>query len=114
MPADDPLPPPTRPRRSHTSSNASTKRTGANCRVSSRSRALPAPGEDLAGHLESMAAALEAHMSKEEMRLFPMMEQGGRALIGHLIDDLRQHMRAGDAVLFPRYANASRPRASLA
>mgnify|MGYP005845998039 CR=1 FL=1 len=122
-------------------------------------RALSAPGKDLGEHLDSMAAALETHMFKEEMRLFPMIEQGGSPLIGHLIDDLarehrshddaiarlealvaalsvppgcegaaqalragvaklvddlRQHMHAEDDVLFPRYADAPRSRASLA
>jgi regulator of cell morphogenesis and NO signaling len=40
-----------------------------------------------------MAAALEQHQFKEEMRLFPMMEQGGNTLIGHLIDDLEAEHR---------------------
>jgi regulator of cell morphogenesis and NO signaling len=52
-----------------------------------------APG--LLGPLQDLAVALELHMFKEEARLFPMMEQGGNTLIGHLIDDLsaehRQH-----------------------
>jgi len=35
-------------------------------------------------------------MFKEEMRLFPMMKQGGNTLIGLLIDDLMQeHARHG-------------------
>ncbi len=45
--------------------------------------------------LQDLAVALELHMFKEEARLFPMMEQGGNTLIGHLIQDLaaehRQH-----------------------
>lgn len=61
--------------------------------------------------LASIGNALEQHMFKEEMRLFPMMEQGGNTLIGRLIEDLhREHgehlpavqelqsqLRAGDA-----------------
>lgn len=42
----------------------------------------------LADRFAAMAEALEAHMFKEEARLFPMMEQGGNLLIGHLIDDM--------------------------
>lgn len=48
--------------------------------------------------LDAMAQALEQHQFKEEMRLFPMMQQGGNSLIGHLLDDLeaehRQHEQA--------------------
>jgi regulator of cell morphogenesis and NO signaling len=57
-------------------------------------RELGEPGAALAAHLGSMADALELHMFKEEMRLFPMMEQGGGRLIGHLIDDLVPEHRA--------------------
>lgn len=47
---------------------------------------------DLVGRLASIGKALEQHMFKEEMRLFPMMEQGGNTLIGRLIEDLhREH-----------------------
>lgn len=46
-----------------------------------------APG--LTDALQRMAQVLEQHMFKEEMRLFPMMEQGGNTLITHLIDDMR-------------------------
>jgi regulator of cell morphogenesis and NO signaling len=122
-------------------------------------RELGSPGAELADHLDTMAKALDLHMFKEEMRLFPMIEQGGSPPIGHLIDDLgrehrahdeaiarletlldalhvapehvgiavalrtgvaklvddlRQHMHAEDDVLFPPYAAAPRPRASLA
>ena len=43
--------------------------------------------------LASIGNALEQHMFKEEMRLFPMMEQGGNTLIGRLIEDLhREHV----------------------
>lgn len=57
-------------------------------------RDIGAAGTDLADHLASMASALELHMFKEEMRLFPMMEQGGSTLIGLLIDDLMREHRA--------------------
>lgn len=53
----------------------------------------------LAEHLASMAGALELHMFKEEMRLFPMMEQGGSTLIGLLIDDLAREHRAHDEAI---------------
>jgi regulator of cell morphogenesis and NO signaling len=37
--------------------------------------------------------AIEQHMFKEEVRLFPMMEQGGNTLIGRLIEDVhREHV----------------------
>ncbi|MCK7490364.1 MAG: hemerythrin domain-containing protein [Comamonadaceae bacterium] len=48
----------------------------------------------LADHLAVMEEALEAHMFKEEMRLFPMMEQGGGSLIDLLLDDLEREHRA--------------------
>ena len=42
--------------------------------------------------LASIGNALEQHMFREAMRLFPMMEQGGNTLIGRLIEDLhREH-----------------------
>lgn len=47
----------------------------------------------LVEQLASIGNALEQHMFKEEMRLFPMMEQGGNTLIGRLIEDLhREHV----------------------
>ena len=47
----------------------------------------------LVEQLASIGNALEQHMFKEEMRLFPMMEQGGNTLIGLLIEDLhREHV----------------------
>jgi regulator of cell morphogenesis and NO signaling len=50
-----------------------------------------APG--LTSELRAIGEALEQHMFKEEMRLFPMMEQGGNTLIGRLIEDLhREHV----------------------
>ena len=53
----------------------------------------------LADDLDVMAKALEMHMFKEEMRLFPMMEQGGNTLIVHLIDDMQaEHLVHADVV----------------
>lgn len=51
----------------------------------------------MAQHLAAFAAELERHMFKEEMRLFPMIEQGGNALIGVLIDDITQEHAAHEA-----------------
>lgn len=48
----------------------------------------------LAEHLAAFGADLERHMFKEEMRLFPMIDQGGNALIGVLIDDMTQEHAA--------------------
>jgi regulator of cell morphogenesis and NO signaling len=49
--------------------------------------------EGLGDELRAIGNALELHMFKEEMRLFPMMEQGGNTLIGRLIEDLqREHV----------------------
>ncbi len=53
--------------------------------------------EALQGHLKRFAAALEQHMFKEEMRLFPMIEQGGSPLIGALIDDIAREHAAHEA-----------------
>jgi regulator of cell morphogenesis and NO signaling len=53
----------------------------------------PGIGPGLADDLRAIGQALEQHMFKEEMRLFPMMEQGGNTLIGRLIEDLhREHV----------------------
>jgi regulator of cell morphogenesis and NO signaling len=63
-------------------------------------RALQARGAPpaVADQLEAMATALESHMFKEEMRLFPMMEQGGNTLIGQLIDDMHaEHLEHCEA-----------------
>jgi regulator of cell morphogenesis and NO signaling len=50
-------------------------------------------GDGLANELAVIGNALEQHMFKEEMRLFPMMVQGGNTLIGRLIEDLhREHV----------------------
>jgi regulator of cell morphogenesis and NO signaling len=59
-------------------------------------RAVEARGgpAGLAQRLAATGRALEDHMFKEEMRLFPMMEQGGSPLIGLLIDDMRGEHRA--------------------
>lgn len=57
--------------------------------------AVEAQGIDkgLMDALHAISHALEQHMFKEEMRLFPMMEQGGNTLIERLIDDLhREHV----------------------
>jgi regulator of cell morphogenesis and NO signaling len=67
--------------------------------LASLARELGPPGTDLAEHLASMGMALELHMFKEEMRLFPMMEQGGNALIGRLIDDLERDHRAHEEAI---------------
>ncbi len=52
--------------------------------------------------LQALAEALEQHMFKEEMRLFPMMLQGGNRLVPHLIAELeaehRQHHSEIDAL----------------
>jgi regulator of cell morphogenesis and NO signaling len=53
----------------------------------------------LADDLDVMAKALEMHMFKEEMRLFPMMEQGGNTLVTHLIDDMQaEHLSHASVV----------------
>ena len=66
----------------------------------------------LADDLDTMARALEMHMFKEEMRLFPMMEQGGNTLIAHLIDDMQaEHLAHVDvaAELERRLADLAAP-----
>lgn len=53
-------------------------------------------GPSFAEELQALMDELEGHMFKEEMRLFPMMEQGGNSLIVLLIDDMMQeHVRHG-------------------
>ena len=55
--------------------------------------------EGLGDALRAIGNALELHMFKEEMRLFPMMEQGGNTLIGRLIEDLqREHVEHDGAM----------------
>jgi regulator of cell morphogenesis and NO signaling len=62
---------------------------------------LPAAGptEGLAADVQRLVDALEQHMFKEEMRLFPMMVQGGHTLIEQLIDDLQAEHAEQDAAL---------------
>ncbi len=66
----------------------------------------------LADDLDLMAQALDMHMFKEEMRLFPMMEQGGNTLIAHLIEDMQaEHLSHADvaAELERRLADLAAP-----
>lgn len=50
-------------------------------------------GTGLVDALRAIGYELEQHMFKEEMRLFPMMEQGGNTLIERLVEDLhREHV----------------------
>jgi regulator of cell morphogenesis and NO signaling len=50
--------------------------------------------DTLVDELAAFGDALERHLFKEEMRLFPMMEQGGNTLIPQLIEDLhREHVQ---------------------
>ena len=69
--------------------------------LNAQARRLAAAGvvPALADHLQAMGDALEAHMFKEEMRLFPMMEQGGGTLIDLLLDDLEREHRAHEAAI---------------
>jgi regulator of cell morphogenesis and NO signaling len=53
----------------------------------------------LAQALAAMAAELEIHMFKEEMRLFPMMEQGGNTLLWQWVDAMRaEHVGQRDKI----------------
>lgn len=62
-----------------------------------QAQAVSAP---LGGMLAALAEGLEQHLFKEEMRLFPMMEQGGSSLIVHLIDDMQaEHERQQQELL---------------
>ena len=75
-------------------------------------RALPASpqAQALTEHVARFGQALEAHMFKEEMRLFPMMEQGGHTLIAQLIDDMaREHRQHEAAVDELRHLRAALP-----
>jgi regulator of cell morphogenesis and NO signaling len=66
-----------------------------------KAAAVEARGLDtgLVETLRAIGTELEQHMFKEEMRLFPMMEQGGNTLIARLIDDMhREHRQHEDAV----------------
>jgi regulator of cell morphogenesis and NO signaling len=59
-------------------------------------------GQDLAPiglviALQDLKAELEAHMAKEELILFPLMRQGGHAMIGHPIARMRaEHDEHGE------------------
>lgn len=66
-----------------------------------QAQALQAHGLDpaLAAALQGLAQALEQHMFKEEMRMFPMMEQGGNTLLHHLVADMEAEHRQHDALL---------------
>jgi len=44
--------------------------------------------EDLAAEVAALQELLELHMFKEEARAFPMIEQGGSGLLGHLAADM--------------------------
>jgi regulator of cell morphogenesis and NO signaling len=53
----------------------------------------------LAQALAATAAELEMHMFKEEMRLFPMMEQGGNTLLWQLVEAMRDdYIRQRDQI----------------
>lgn len=53
----------------------------------------------LARSLAAMAMDLEMHMFKEEMRLFPMIEQGGNTLLWQLVDAMRaEHLGQRDQI----------------
>ena len=65
--------------------------------------------DGLADELRAIGNALEQHMFKEEMRLFPMMEQGGNTLIGLLIEDLhREHVAHENAMNDSRAQGSAR------
>lgn len=53
----------------------------------------------LAARFAEMADAIEDHLAKEEMRLFPMMEQGGHMLVTQLIEDMNFEHRAHEQVM---------------
>jgi regulator of cell morphogenesis and NO signaling len=57
--------------------------------------------EAVATDLVELEELLELHMFKEEMRLFPMMEQGSSGLLGHLVDDMMAEHRAIEALAGP-------------
>jgi len=70
-------------------------------------RALPT-------RLQALASGLELHMFKEEMRLFPMMEQGGNTLMVHLIQDLGEEHARHDAEVAALHADARQVLARVA
>lgn len=54
---------------------------------------------ELAARLERLHPELELHMFMEEMRLFPMMTQGGHVLLEQLIEDMSaEHTRHASRV----------------
>jgi regulator of cell morphogenesis and NO signaling len=53
----------------------------------------------LAARFAGMADAIEDHLSKEEMRLFPMMEQGGHMMIAQLIEDMNHEHRSHEETM---------------
>jgi regulator of cell morphogenesis and NO signaling len=55
--------------------------------------------DGITADFQALADTLELHMFKEEMRLFPMMEQGGNTLIEQLIDDLHAEHAEHDDML---------------
>ena len=63
--------------------------------------ALPADclAQDLAAATHRLFDQLEQHMFKEEMRLFPMMEQGGNTLLWQLVDAMcAEHLGQRDQI----------------
>lgn len=56
---------------------------------------LPGVSDDI----RAIGEELERHMFKEEMRLFPMMEQGGNSLIQQLIDEMQAEHRSHGAAM---------------
>lgn len=57
----------------------------------------PARPAGLSDALVEMAEELEAHMRKEEMVLFPLMQRGGHPMIGHPIAQMRHEHDAHGA-----------------
>ncbi len=50
--------------------------------------------ESLMAGVAALHELLELHMFKEEMRAFPMIEQGSSGLLGHLaVDMMEEHLR---------------------
>lgn len=57
--------------------------------------------------MRTIGDELEQHMFKQEMRLFPTMEQGGNTLICPLIEDLHREHVVEAASRFARPPDAS-------
>lgn len=71
------------------------RRDLADMQALARSLEAQADGpQGLTEGIQAFAQALEDHLFKEEMRLFPMMEQGGSPLIAHLIADMQAEHQA--------------------